>query len=268
MKGYMSLAIMVLFCCFVVGCGGGFGASQTNPINQVPAEAETIDCKAKFKTAVLYEKSNQHDIAMKEYVELSEKYPNCECIPEVMSRMGGLFQIKGMGFKEQADTLRQKTDAASRAEVLRLDEQSYLEFMKAAITFDKVQQRFPDHNLAGLAALRSAQNYMRIKQYEKAITIFKRVSDNKAYDGGDIRAQAFYWMGLSYERMPVGDDQAREAALLSAYQAYRRLIVVFPDSKWAKFARGRLADLVFEKIVPKEERTLDTSRLPPPLGTI
>jgi hypothetical protein len=249
-KVFVSLAMVALFGCFVVGCGGGFGASQTKPMTQVPSEAKNSDCEAQFKTALLHEKGNEHDLAMKEYVELSEKYPDCECIPEVMARLGGLFQIKGQVFKEQADALRQKADAASEAEILRLNEQSYSEFLKAAITFGKVQQRFPDHKLAGLAGLRSAQNYMRIKEFEKAIAILKWVSDYQSYDGLDIRAQALYWTGISYERMPASNDKARGAALLSACSSYKRAVFDFPDSKWAKFARGRLADPVFAKTIP------------------
>ena len=34
-----------------------------------------------------------------------------------------------------------------------------------------------------------------------------------------------------------------------AYQLYRRVTFDFPDSKWAKYARGRLADPAFEDII-------------------
>jgi outer membrane protein assembly factor BamD (BamD/ComL family) len=213
--------------------------------------------KAQFKTALLYEKMKEHEIAVEEYVKLAYKYPKCEYIPEVMSRLGGYFQSKGQAFKDQADPLREKTDTASKAEVLRLDEQSYPEFLKAAVIFAKLQERFPDHELAGLAGLRSAQNYMRTHQYEKAIAGFKLVVDNETYDGGEIRAQALYWTGLSFERwlgvMSVDNYKARGASLQSAYQSYRRVTYDFPDSKWAKMARGRLADAVFADTIMKEE---------------
>jgi len=218
--------------------------------------------KAQFKTALLYEKMKEHEIAVEEYVKLAYKYPKCEYIPEVMSRLGGYFQGKGQAFKEQADPLREKTDTISKAEVMRLDEQSYPEFLKAAVIFAKLQERFPDHELAGLAGLRSAQNYMRMHQYEKALAGFKLVVDNETYDGGEVRAQALYWSGLSYERwmgiMTQDNYKGRGAALQSAYQSYRRVTFDFPDSKWAKMARGRLADAVFAKTIALEEeaRTL------------
>ena len=207
--------------------------------------------KAQFKTALLYEKMKEYEIAVEEYVKLAYKYPKCEYIPEVMSRLGGYFQSKGQALKDQADPLREKTDTASQAEVLRLDEQSYPEFLKAAIIFGKLGQRFPDHDLAGLAGLRSAQNYMRMHQYEKAVAGFKLVVDNEAFDGGEIRAQALYWTGLSHERW-MG-LMGSKGSLQAAYQSYRRVTYDFPDSKWAKMARGRLADAVFARTIKVEE---------------
>ncbi|MDX1681063.1 MAG: hypothetical protein R3242_10070, partial [Akkermansiaceae bacterium] len=41
--------------------------------------------------------------------------------------------------------------------------------------------------------------------------------------------------------------------LQAAYQLYRRVTFDFPDSKWAKYARGRLADPIFAEIIAKEE---------------
>lgn len=214
--------------------------------------------KAQFKTALLYEKMGETEIAVEEYVKLAYKYPKCEYIPEVMSRLGGYFQSKGQAFKEKADPLREKTDMASKAEVLRLDELSYPEFLRAALIFGKLQERFPDHELAGLAGLRSAQNYMRMHQYEKAIAGFKIVVDNETYDGLEIRAQALYWSGLSHERwvgiMAEGNYKARGSSLQAAYQTYRRVTFDFPESKWAKMARGRLADAAFARIIELEEK--------------
>ena len=51
--------------------------------------------------------------------------------------------------------------------------------------------------------------------------------------------------GLLYERMP---SQLRG----KAYEAYNRTTFEFPDSKWAKYARGRLTQSSFEKIAKAE----------------
>lgn len=215
--------------------------------------------KAQFKTALVYEKMGEIDNSVEEYVKLAYKYPNNELIPMVMSRLGGYFQKKGQQFKDQADPLREKTDDASVAEVLRLDELSYPEFLNAAMVFSKLQERFPEDPLAGMAGLRAAQNMMRAHQYGRAIDQFKVVIDNEQYDDADIRAQAVYWSGLCHERMValMSDDnwRGRGQSMQAAYQLYRRVTFDFPDSKWAKYARGRLADSAFADIIEKENST-------------
>lgn len=72
-----------------------------------------------------------------------------------------------------------------------------------------------------------------------------------AIDGGEIRAQALYWTGLSHERW-MG-LMGSKGSLQAAYQSYRRVTYDFPDSKWAKMARGRLADAVFARTIKVEE---------------
>lgn len=208
--------------------------------------------KAQFKTALVYEKMGEIENSVEEYVKLAYKYPDDELIPTVMSRLGGYFKKKGMSYKKQADPLREKEDLAAQAEVLRLDELSYPEFLKAAMVYSKLQERFPDNLLAGLAGLSAAQNYMRAHQYKDAIDGFQICIDNEEYDDGNIRAQALYWCGLSHERIPGGGWKSRGQAKMSAYQIYRRVTFDFPDSKWAKYSRGRLADPVFERIIEQE----------------
>jgi outer membrane protein assembly factor BamD (BamD/ComL family) len=214
--------------------------------------------KAQFKTALVYEKMGETANAVEEYVKLAYKYPDNELIPSVMSRLGGYFQENGLAFKKQADALRENKDDASKAEVLRLDGLSYPEFLNAAMVFAKMQQRFPEDPLAGLAGLRAAQNYMRAHQYEKAIKAFTIVYENESYDDKEIRSQAIYWCGLSHERLMglMSEDnwKGRREAINSAYKLYRRVTFDFPDSIWAKYARGRLADPVFSKIIEAENQ--------------
>jgi len=212
--------------------------------------------KAQFKTGLVYEKMKENEIAVEEYVKLAYKYPDSEHIPEVMSRLGKYFQANGQKYKEQADPLRDKQDVDSKAEVLRLDELSYPEFLKAATIYGKLFERFPDHKLAGLAGLASAQNMMRAHQYADAIERFATVVEHEEYDDNDIRAQALYWSGLSYERLSaIGQNPKGMNPQQEAYETYRRLTFDFPDSMWAKRARGRIADPAFAKIIEEEEKT-------------
>jgi outer membrane protein assembly factor BamD (BamD/ComL family) len=217
--------------------------------------------KAQYKVGLVYEKMGQADNAIEEYIKLAYKYPDSELIASTISRLGGYFQKKGLALKKQADELRDKKDEKSQAEVLRLDELSYPEFLNAAMVYSKLHERFPDDPLAGLAALSAAQNYMRARQYDRAISCFQRVIDNEQYDGPEIRAQAIYWCGLSHERfaglMSADNWKGRGENMQSAYKLYRRVTFDFADGNWAKYARGRLADPAFEKLVTDDQRERD-----------
>ena len=202
--------------------------------------------KAQFKKALVYEKMGELDIAVEEYVKLAYKYPDNELIPMVMSRLGAYFQELGLGYKTKAEELEKKegdTDAAGEA--IRQREMATKEYLNSAVVFAKLEKRFPDHSLAGLAGLRSAQNYMRAGHYLAAVKGFGKVIDTEQYDGKKIRAQAIYWCGISQERLNSYEE---------AYKLYRRATFDFPDSLWAKHARGRLADPVFATIIEKEEK--------------
>ena len=201
--------------------------------------------QAQFKKALVYEKMNELEIAVEEYVKLAYKYPDHELIPSVMSRLGAYFQQQGLAYKQQAEAFEKKNDDVEAAgEALRLRELATKEYLDAATVFGKLQSRFPDDPLAGLAGLRSAMNYMRAGDYETAIDAFKLVVDNETYDGREIRAQALFWSGVSHERL---------LATPEAYQIYRRTTFDFPDSNWAKRSRGRLADPAFARIIEQEK---------------
>ncbi len=212
--------------------------------------------KAQFKTALVYEKMGETENAVEEYVKLAYKYPNHELIPSVMSRLGAYFQQTGLAFKKQADAIRDKTDDANKSEVLRLDQLSYPEFLNAAMVFAKMEERFPEDPLAGLAGLRAGQNYMRAHHYSKAFTLFTKCHANEKYDDREIRSQALYWSGICQERMAglMTEDnyRGRGEAMGIAYETYRRVTFDFPDSIWAKYSRGRLADPAFSKRIQEE----------------
>lgn len=202
--------------------------------------------KAQFKKGLVYEKLGEVDIAVEEYVKLAYKYPDHELIPSVMSRLGSYFQSQGKAYKEQAESLEQdEGNTEAQGEALKLREKMAKEYRNAAQVFKKLQDRFPSDPLAGLAGLRSAQNFLRAGDYQDAIDGFQIVIDTEAYDGKTIRSQAMFWAAISHERL---------SSHTQAYQLYRRTTFDFPDSVWAKQSRGRLADPVFARIIASEEK--------------
>ncbi|MGB0766604.1 MAG: tetratricopeptide repeat protein [Phycisphaeraceae bacterium] len=203
--------------------------------------------KAQFKKGLVYEKLGEVDIAVEEYVKLAYKYPEHELIPSVMSRLGAYFQSLGQAHKAKAESLEQQEgDAEAKGEAIKFREMATSEFRNAALVFKKLQERFPNDALAGLAGLRSAQNFMRAGDFNDAIEGFQKVIDVEAYDDKTVRSQAMFWQGISNERIAQTEQ---------AYQLYRRTTFDFPDSVWAKQARGRLADPVFAKFIEIEKKS-------------
>ncbi len=220
--------------------------------SEIPLEYPDTEfaSKAQYKTAQTYEKLGEAESAVEEYVKLAYKYPGDELIPSVMSRLGDYFQKKGQTLKEKADAMREKTDAKSKGEVIVLDEASYPEFLKAARVFEKLHERFPDDPLAPLSGLRAGQNYLRAHQYDQAVKAFETLIDVESYDGPTLRAQAMYWGAYARELWPMPESnwKGRGDLMNAAYKLYRRITFEYPDSIWAKRARGRLVDPAFAGI--------------------
>jgi len=189
--------------------------------------------KAQFKIATVYERMNEPEIAAQEYVKLAYKYPDSEFLALSMARLGTHFQRKAAQYEKQAKELLAKTeDKDAQFDGQAMEKMYIKEYIKSAEIFSRLQERFPDHELAGKGGLRAGQAYMRAGENRDALNAFKRVFEHEAYDGPKIRAQAMYWAGMCYE--PLGEPMA-------AYSIYKRLTYDFPESKWAAYARSQLS---------------------------
>ena len=69
-------------------------------------------------------------------------------------------------------------------------------------------------------------------------------------DGGRIRLTGRTMSDGSIDQRWRG----RGDGINNAYKIYRRVTFDFPDSKWAKHARGRLSDPAFAKIIEAETK--------------
>lgn len=101
----------------------------------------------------------------------------------------------------------------------------------AAEVFLSFQSRFKAHHLASRAMLLAGQAYIKAKDLAKAVKVLDELV--KTYQDPadkDIRAEALYWLGDSYDRL--GD-------LRNAYRTLKKLTSDYPESKWAKFFSRR-----------------------------
>jgi len=192
--------------------------------------------KSQFKKALAFEKLGQLDQACEEYVKLSYRYPDNELVAETIARLGQYFMTKG---KEWQDKSNAETDIVKK-EKSRL--QMIDMFKSAAQVFGRLSTRFPDHQLAGKTIVLSAQCWIRAGDLDKAIEVFGSVIDGKKA-GSDLIAQSMYWSGDCYMKKPD---------YINAYRMLKRLTWDYPETTWAKYARGRLSEKELAAVEEKE----------------
>ena len=234
--------------------------------------------KAQFKKALTLEQMGEIERASEEYVKLSYRWPDSPLIADTIARLGQYFFRNGITQQQLAETmntegtemvaLAEKEADEAKAEQLRdkstekliAAEQSATEstesFVTAGKVFGRLAVRFPSHRLADKTTALSGQCFMRAKQYDDAVVAFKKVYDNEKADK-EIRAESYYWAGDSHLRKIEARSGKKEDNLKEAYLLFKNLTLYFPESKWSRYARGRLAGedlLVFDTPVEEEPK--------------
>ncbi len=105
-------------------------------------------------------------------------------------------------------------------------------FSVAAKIFGNFQERNSTHSLAPKALLLAAHCHMKMDDNRAASIALNRIVE-QYIDDKEIRAEAMYWLG---------DAEYKRREYAKAYQAFKKLTWDYPESKWAKFARGRLTE--------------------------
>jgi tetratricopeptide (TPR) repeat protein len=198
--------------------------------------------KAQFKKALTFEKMGEIDQACEEYVKLSYRYPDNELVAETIARLGHYFFTKARQFTETAE---QQPTPLEKERVLM---EARTMFTTAAEVFGRLAVRFPTHQLAGRTTMLSAQCYMRAENYPKAVEVFQLVTEDANADKA-VRAEAMYWCGDAYMKMAAASTGGRATGprptadpVVEAYRMFTRLRWEYPESTWARHARGRLSE--------------------------
>ena len=88
---------------------------------------------------------------------------------------------------------------------------------------------------------------MQAELYDNAAEVFLHVI--KEYeDEKEIVPEAMYWCGDSYTKGKGAN------AMIQAWRMFKKLTWDYPASKWAKYARGRLAS---PEMMQVEERAME-----------
>ena len=232
---------------------GEFATDATNPVVKKQFQTESIQRygeillsypdspyapKAQFKKALMLEKMGEIDQACEEYVKLSYRYPENELVADTIARLGQYFQSKGQDLMKKVDT---ETEPVARE---KLKMQSLEMYKTAGQVFGRLSERFPAHKLAGKTLVLSAQCYYSAADFDRAIEIFKKIMDDPKMEK-ELVAISMYWCGDSYTKKPAPD-------MVAAYRMFKKLTWDYPESQWAKFARGRLTDEAMVAIETKE----------------
>jgi len=205
--------------------------------------------RAQYKIATVYEKMGEPDIAAQEYVKLAYKYPDSEYLALSMVRLGGHFKKKAALYETKAKAFQEKPDdKEAQVQADAMQRMATKEYVKSAGIYGRMQERFPDHELAGKSGLQAGKVFMRAGDMHEAVAAFKRVVDNESYDGPNIRAQAMYWAGKAMEGILAATERPSADDAMAAYSYYKRLTYDFPESKWAAYARGQLEQEQFLSI--------------------
>ncbi len=128
----------------------------------------------------------------------------------------------------------------TNAEDLYKQAEEYLQktsYSKAAETFEKVELEHPYSSLAAKSRLMAAYAYYKDKKYDDAVIALDRFI--KFHPGNKDIAYAYYLKAMCYyeQIVDVSQDQSNTE---KAMQAFREVILRFPNSKYAKDARLKL----------------------------
>jgi TolA-binding protein len=194
--------------------------------------------KSQFKKALVLETLGEIDQACEEYVKLSYRYPDNELVAETIARLGQYFLAKGKRLEEEAAQL---PDPVEKEKGLLKGREM---FTTAGEVFSRLSERFPGHALANKTRMLSGQCFLRAKDFKRSLAVFEGIARDPQSDK-DLAAEALYW---------AGDINLQANKPKDAYRAFKKLTWDYPESKWAKFARGRLTEDSMINAAASEDR--------------
>jgi TolA-binding protein len=209
----------------------------------------TLRAQGQFLLANLAEELGDYPEAVGRYSQVIRNWPESEYASRSQFKKGLCFE-KSKQFDQACEEyvkvlyIYPDSDLVSSATInLARHYHRTKQFRVAARIFFRFQQRNPAHKLAPMTLFMSAQSYMQNKDYDDAVKMFQIVVD-KYTDDKRVRSEAMYWQA---DCLFNGGDY------IKSYQTFTKLTWDYPESKWAKIARGRLTD---EQLIGAGEKSL------------
>jgi len=203
----------------------------------------SLAAQGEFLLANLAQELGRYQEAIGRYSNIISNWPDSEYAPR--SQFKKAICLEKLGNYDQACEEYVKVtyiypDSSLVADAtVRLGNYYYKQkaFKVAGKVFFKFQQRNPTHRLACKALFLSAQCYMKMEDYKESVSLLSLLIDEYT-DEKAVRSEAMYWLGDSYFK-------ARNYE--KAYQTFKKLTWDYPETKWAKIARGRLTEDVLAR---------------------
>lgn len=178
--------------------------------------------RSQFKMAVSLEKLGDFDRATEEFVKLTYTWPEHQLVPDATVRLANHYYKVGRydtAAKVFANFYRNNEAHPLAPKTLFLSAQCYIK-----------QAQVPEGQTPDTQKV--------AKTHQRAIESFKELVDNFP-DEKDLRSEAMYWLGDTYFK--TGD-------MKNAYITFKKLTWDYPETRWAKLARGYLTDEKFARI--------------------
>ncbi len=178
-----------------------------------------------YKKALCLERLGNMDPACEEYVRLTYTYPDHPLVSEAVLRLGGYYlriESYGVAARIFGNFAQQHTLHPMAAKALFLSAQAHI---KAAVSQ-------PSMKSGKRISAKSREHY------DEAVDVLQRLVDDYK-DDKRLRAEAMYWLG---------DSSFKIQNYRLAYITLKTLTFEYPESAWAKRARGYLTDGVFSEI--------------------
>ena len=178
--------------------------------------------RAQYHKALCLEMLGDFRRAGEEYVKMTYLYPDSELVGDATVRLATHY------YKNE-----KRYDVSARI-------------------YENFQKRFPNHSKASRALFMCGSCYVKEgdriqaemeeqgsgslspkaeKMYTKAMKAFESMAEIYRTDKPEMRAQALYW---------AGDAALRARLARSAYLFLKRTVLEYPETEWARRARGLL----------------------------